>query len=137
MKKSVALILCLVMIFAFASCKKNQQNPDNENVSQTAEYEEKGSGKNQFYLDIFFESDEKHYNIKTDEKTVGAALEKLDLIVGEQGDYGLYISAVEGEEHRYEQGGKYWAFYSGGQYASKSVDLTEIQNGETYALKVE
>lgn len=125
------------MIFSFASCKKSEEKiPENTN-QESVKYEVKGEGENQFYLDIVFEKDEKHYDIKTDEKTVGAALENLDLIVGEEGPYGLYISSVEGEEHVYENGGKYWAFYAGDQYAKKGIDLTDIQNGETYALKVE
>lgn len=137
MKKILALLMCALMVFSLVSCKKSEEKIPESEARESVKYEEKGEGENQFYLDIFFESDEKHYDIKTDEETVGAALESLKLIVGEEGPYGLYISSVEGEEHVYENGGKYWAFYAGNQYADKSVDLTDIQNGETYALKVE
>lgn len=137
MKKTVAFFLSFLMIFSLCACNRESKKSDKKSEEISSDYEEKGSGKNQFYLDIFFESDEKHYSIKTDEVTVGAALTGLEIIVGEQGPYGTYISSVEGEEHVYENGGKYWAFYDGGQYASKSVDLTDIENGKTYALKVE
>ncbi len=137
MKKVIAFFICVLMIFSLVSCKKSEEKIPENTTRESVKYETKGEGKNLFFLDIFFESGEKHYSIKTDEKTVGGALEKLNLIVGEEGPYGLYISSVEGEEHVYENGGKYWAFYAGGQYAAKSVDLTDIENGETYALKVE
>ena len=137
MKKIAAFLICFLIIFSFASCEKSDEKIPEKTDRETVNYELKGEGKNQFYLDIIFESDEKHYNIKTDEKTVGAALENLDIIKGEQGPYGLFISSVEGEEHIYEKGGKYWAFYVHGQYAPKSVDQTDIENGTTYALKVE
>lgn len=133
MKKTVAFLLSLLMIFSFASCKK-----DDETAKESfTEYEVRGEGINQFFLDIYFEDDEKHYDIKTNEITVGAALEKLEIIVGEEGPYGLYISSVEGEKHVYEDGGKYWAFYTNETLSQKGVDQTDIQNGETYSLKVE
>lgn len=137
MKKTVAFLLCVFALFSFASCKKSDEKNPAGTDGKTVTYEEIGSGENQFFIDILFEAKEKNYSIKTDEETVGAALEKLGMIEGEQGDYGLYIFAVEGEEHRYENGGKYWAFYENEQYASQSVDLTEIVDGATYSLKVE
>ena len=137
MKKIFTFLLAILIIFSLASCKKSKQEitapPENDSVI----YEEIGSGKNRFYLEIVFDEKEKNYLILTDESTVGSALEKLEIISGEQGDYGMYITAVEGEEHRYEKGGKYWAFYEDGQYASKSVDLTTIKNDKVYSLKVE
>lgn len=137
MKKIIAFLLCIITAFSLVSCKKSEEKNPAPTDEKTVTYEEIGRGDNQFFLDILFEAKEKNYSIKTDEETVGAALEKLGMIEGEQGDYGLYIFAVEGEEHRYENGGKYWAFYENEQYASQSVDLTEIVDGETYSLKVE
>lgn len=137
MKKFIAFMLSALMIFTLASCAKSPEKTQEKSDANQISYEEKGSGETQFYLDIAFESDEKHYDVHTNQKTVGAALEELKIIKGEQGPYGMYISSVEGEEHVYENGGKYWAFYEDGQYASKGIDLTEIENGKTYALKVE
>lgn len=137
MKKIIAVLLSFLVVFSLCSCKKSEEKPEGKSDVSSADYEEKGTGKNQFYLDIFFESDEKHYSIKTDKSTVGEALEELKIIVGKEGPYGMYISSVEGEEHVYENGGKYWAIYENGEFASKGIDLLEINNGNTYALKVE
>ncbi len=41
---------------------------------------------------------------------------------GRPGDYGLYITEVDGEAAVYETDGAYWAFYQGGEYASQSVE---------------
>ena len=47
------------------------------------------------------------------------------------------VETVDGETVKYEDGGKYWAFYIDGEYAMSGVDATEITAGETYAFKVE
>lgn len=77
------------------------------------------------------------YQIRTDETTVGAALQALGLIEGEEGAYGLYVKTVCGITADYDADGSYWAFYIDGEYASTGVDSTEIVPGCSYALRVE
>lgn len=125
------------MLFSLASCAESTEKTPGKTEANQTSYEKKGSGETHFYLDIAFESDEKHYDVHTNQKTVGAALEELKIIKGEQGPYGIYISSVEGEEHVYENGGKYWAIYIGNEPASQGIDLINIEDGQTYALKVE
>lgn len=137
MKKTVALFLSVLMIFSLASCKKSEEKEAEKVENDFVEYEEKGEGTLHFFLDIYFESDEKHYEIKTNETIVGNALEALKIIEGEEGPYGMYISSVEGETHVYEDGGKYWAFYVNDKYAEKGIDQTGVEDGATYSLKVE
>lgn len=137
MKKLSAFLLIAITLFGLAGCKEAVSSTEPGTTISNVNYEEKGTGKNSFYLDVVFEKDEKHFLIKTDKKTVGDALIELKMIEGTQGDWGIYISSVCGEEHKYESDGSYWAFYADGQYASKSVELTDIENGHTYALKAE
>lgn len=137
MKKFLALLLIATIFFCLAGCQATDTPAEQETTASNAEYEEKGTGNNSFYLDVAFEKDEKHFLIKTNKTTVGDALIELKMIEGEQGKWGVYISSVCGENHKYETDGSYWAFYAGGQYASKSVELTDIENGHIYALKVE
>lgn len=75
--------------------------------------------------------------VKTDEKTVGAALLNLGIIEGEHGQYGLYVKKVNGITADYDTTGTYWSFYINGDYAMSGVDATDITEGATYALKVE
>ena len=67
---------------------------------------------------------------------MGDALESLDLIAGEEGSYGLFVTTVDGVTLP-SDGDQYWAFYIDGEYASTGVDQTEITAGASYALKVE
>lgn len=99
---------------------------------------ELGEGKTSFNLTVAdADGNETSFVIKTDEKTVGAALVALKLISGEDGQYGLYIKEVNGITADYDKDGTYWAFYVNGEYATAGIDLTDITEGASYALKVE
>ncbi|MBQ8669788.1 MAG: DUF4430 domain-containing protein, partial [Oscillospiraceae bacterium] len=97
-----------------------------------------GQGATQFELTVAdAEGSEVVFDISTDQTTVGAALQELELIEGEEGDYGLYVKSVNGIIADYDLNGTYWAFYINGEYAMSGVDVTEIEEGAAYALRVE
>ena len=72
--------------------------------------------------------------VKTDKTIVGEALLEVGLITGEEGPYGLMVSAVNGDTADYNKDKAYWAFYVNGDYATKGVDQTEIDPTATYAF---
>ena len=77
---------------------------------------------------------EKTFTYETDAKYLGEVLEAEGLVEGTMGDYGLYITKVDGEEAIYEENGSYWAFYDGDEYATLSVDQTPIEDGDSFSL---
>ena len=96
-----------------------------------------GEGKTSFVLKVTdLDGKSTDFTVKTDKKTVGDALLELNLIEGENAQYGLYIKSVNGIRADYEKDGTYWAFYIDGAYASSGVDTTDIEEGKTYELKV-
>lgn len=143
----LSFILCFVLVAAMAlvsvGCNDNTDtNPasGNPSSSDTASTNDNvlGEGATKFTVAITFsDGSEKTYTVNTDKKTVGEALLDAKLIAGTVGDYGLMVETVDGETVKYEDGGKYWAFYIDGEYAMSGVDATEITAGETYAFKVE
>ena len=76
----------------------------------------------------------KTFEYQTDEEYLGALLLAEGLIEGEEGQYGLYVTKVDGEEAIYEVDNSYWAFYQNGEYAQQSVDTTPITDGDSYSL---
>ena len=134
MKRTISLLTVLLIVFSLSACKKNQNQPTETDRSNIV-YVEKGEGKNSFYLDLSLQSGEKQYKINTDEITIGSALEKLGIIEGKRGEYGLFVISVEGESHSYDTDGKYWAFYENGDYCTTTVDLTEIKENAVYAFR--
>lgn len=139
MKKFFAIFLTAFLIFSFCSCNDKAESEQGDFLSEnTASFEQRGSGAKEFYLTVCFESGEQaYYKINTDKETVGQALGELGIISGEQGPYGLYILTVDGETHKYEDDGKFWAFYDGDDMATKGVDKTEIKHAGSYSLKVQ
>ena len=76
----------------------------------------------------------KTFTYHTDAEYLGEVLQAEGLVKGDPGDYGLYITEVDGEAAVYETDGAYWAFYQGGEYANQSVDQTPINVGDAFSL---
>ena len=83
------------------------------------------------------DGNETNFVVSTDKETVGDALLELNLIEGDDREYGLYVKTVNGITADYDTDGTYWAFYVNGEYASTGVDSTPVNEGDTYEFKVE
>ncbi len=148
-KKVSSFILCMVLIVAMAlgtvGCNgsKNSGDASGTESAQTGanvqrEGGDLGEGSREFALTVTDQDGrETQFQIHTDKETVGEALQELDLIDGEEGEYGLFVKTVNGITADYDADGVYWAFYINGEYATSGVDVTEITEGDSYALKVE
>ncbi len=143
LQKLLSFIVCIVLIAAMAlvttGCgdKKETKKTDVENVSKE-EVQVLGEGKTEFTFTVTDDKGEvTTYEIHTDKKIVGEALQELELIEGEEGQYGLYVKTVNGMTFDYDKDGKYWSFYVDGEYAQKGIDMTEIEKGVVYSLVVE
>ena len=77
----------------------------------------------------------KTVTVNTDAEYVGEALLAEGIVEGEQFDYGLYMSTVDGEEAVYEVDSAYWAFYVNGEYATTGIDVTPIEEGVSYSIE--
>lgn len=157
-KKHLSFVLCIVLIVAMAlsaaGCNGNtdkesgststiekdassesaaEKEPDSQTDGQIV-----GEGDTQFDFTVVDEDgSETHFEIHTDKEIVGEALQELDLIDGDEGEYGLYVKTVNGITADYDEDGVYWAFYVNDEYAQEGVDSTEITEGDSYAFKVE
>ena len=97
-----------------------------------------GVGQTKFLFTVVDkEGNETNFEIHTDKETVGEALLELELIAGEDGEFGLYVKTVNGMTADYDVNQTYWAFYIDGEYAMSGVDVTTIEEGKAYAFKVE
>ncbi len=138
--KSLSLIACIVLIAAVAliaiGCNDNQN--DVSESSETPKTTVLGEGENHFKFNVVdAEGNVTSFEIRTDKQKVGEALLELELIKGDDGPYGLYVKTVNGITVDYDKDGKYWAFYINDTYGVTGVDMTDIENGATYAFKVE
>ncbi len=99
---------------------------------------EVGEGATQFTFEVVdMDGNTTLFTVNTDKKAVGEALLDVDLIAGEDSEYGLYVKTVNGITADYDVDQTYWAFYIDGEYAMTGVDSTDVVAGSTYSFKVE
>ncbi len=121
-----------------ASSEESSEVSEEASAAETAEATDIGEGNTEFAFEVVLEDGTTTlYNVHTDEKTVGAALLGVNLIAGDDSEYGLYVKTVDGVTADYDKDGTYWAFYIDGEYASTGVDSTDVVPGSTYSFKVE
>lgn len=155
----ISRILCMMLIVAMAlftvGCKAEEKETPSGNEgavtapaddnrdetsgadAETTEVTELGEGAVSFNFSVVDKDGvETKFLIHTDAETVGAALQNLGLIEGEEDDYGLYVKKVNGITADYDVDKTYWGFYVNGEYAMSGVDTTNIEEGKTYSFVV-
>ncbi len=145
-KSILTFFLCFVLIavtaLSFTGCNAEKDEAPLGTPGTTSETVEPcvevGEGKRQFTLTVTYDDGSSDaFLVNTDRTVVADALTDLGLIDGEYGDFGLYVTSVNGVEAKYETDGTYWAFYVNGEYATSGVGNTEIVPGAIYGFKVE
>lgn len=141
-RKKMSFVLCMVLIAAMAllttGCNDKTSQEAVQTTSVSIETQVLGEGETKFTVMVVDkEGTETSFEIHTDKKMVGEALQECGLLEGEDGPYGLYVKTVNGITADYDVDQTYWAFYINGEYAMTGVDVTEITEGDSYSLKVE
>ena len=145
-KTALSRILCTVLIVAMAlftiGCgQQNSADDSSAKTTITQVYEDGtviGEGETEFTFTVTDkDGNSKKFTVKTDSETVGEALQAVEIIHGDMGDYGLYVKEVNGIVADYDIDGTYWAFYVDGAYAMSGVDTTDVVAGSNYEFKVE
>lgn len=155
MKSVSALFLCLALIFSLAGCAQETQNESSQSLQESSvvttessqageaslwdaalytEDTELGEGAKDLLIVVEAEDQKITFTIHTDAETVGDALVENELVEGDEGEYGLYITAVNGITANYDADQAYWAFYQNGEYMNTGVDATEFTSGDQYEL---
>ena len=75
----------------------------------------------------------KEVTIKTDEEFLRGALEQENLIAGEEGEFGLFVTTVDGETVD-ENSQEWWCFTKGGETIMNGVETIPIADGEEYEI---
>lgn len=136
MKRFLPLFLSVLMLLSLVGCGGNAGQPAGNKVIEDGATI--GEGDKSFVTEVVdADGNTVKFTVQTNEKTVGEALQKLGVIDGEEGDYGLYIKTVNGTTADYNKDGVYWAFYVDGEYAMTGADMTDVVDGTVYTFRVE
>lgn len=76
----------------------------------------------------------KDFTYKTQEEYLGPVLQSEGLVEGENSDYGLFITAVDGETADYNVDQSWWMLCVGEESATTGADAVAIEDGGVYKL---
>ncbi len=133
-KTVASLVLILICLFGFASCKEKKAATGLWANAIYTEDTELGSGSKTVTVEIEAEDKSVKFTVRTDKNTLGEALLENELIDGDKGDYGIYIKSANGIVADYDIDQTYWAVYIGDEKAMTGVDSIEITDGANYRL---
>lgn len=96
---------------------------------------ETATGSKQFTVTVVHgDGTSKEFSYATDEEYLGPVLLAEGLVEGEEGPYGLVISAVDGETASWDENQSYWALFVGEEYATTGADTTPVYDGSSFSL---
>ena len=141
MKQLISLLLCLALVGSLAALAFAQETEvlwdENHETILLENGGVYGEGEKTFSFGVDCLNETALITVNTDADTVGEALAALNIIAGEDSEWGLYVKTINGITADYNVDGSYWAFYIDGEYAMTGVDATEIDENALYLMKVE
>lgn len=76
----------------------------------------------------------KTFTYHTDAEYLGQVLIDEELVKGESGAYGLFITEVDGEVADYSVDGGWWGVYQNGEMTQTGADAVPVSDGDTFSL---
>lgn len=79
------------------------------------------------------------YEHRTDALYLKQALDEIEglSIEGVEGDYGIYVQSVNGQEAIYDRDGAYWAFYVNGAYCNYAIEEQPVNDEDAFEIRYE
>ena len=115
---AVILVLVIAVLFGVYQLNRGKTTAGDKHITVTVVHKD-GSSKDFAY--------------DTDREFLGEVLKDKELVQGEDGPYGLYITAADGEAAD-EGSQEWWCLTKGGAQVNTSADQTPIADGDVYEL---
>ena len=92
------------------------------------------AGGKSITVEIIYDDVDRTVTIDTDEEYLGGALQQEGLIEGQESEYGLYITSVDGRAA--DEGAQEWWCITrdGGEQVNTGADSTVIEDGDKFEL---
>ena len=148
MKKITALLLVLILSLALIVACTPADTPDDEvstgadinvELPEAPEKENQILGKEENTKFIFTvthsNGDKVQFNVETTKDNLGDALLEGYLIKGDEGEFGLYVTEVDGEKADFNKDGSYWYFYKNGEALMEGISATPIAEGDKFEAR--
>ncbi len=90
------------------------------------------AGEKEFTVEVIHkDGTRKSFARTSDQEMLGDAI--TDLVSGTEGQYGLYVTEVDGESADFDKDGSWWKLQVNGEDATSGADSLPIENGATYS----
>lgn len=144
--KLLAVLMCVAFLLSLCACGSDNETVDSTQAVKTevadplwenAVYTEDVTlGEGETTIDVVVEAGEKSIvvTINTDAKNLEDAITGVDLVQGDQSEYGLFIKVVNGITADYDVDQSYWSINKNGEYMMSGAKDTEIADGDKYEL---
>lgn len=115
-----ALVIVLMVIATLCGCAKDTaSNGDKITFTLTVTHADKS---------------QKDFEITTSETNLRRALEAENLISGDESEYGLFVTTVDGETADYTANKSWWNLTRDGTSLSTGVDGCTVEDGDRYGF---
>lgn len=76
------------------------------------------------------------YELSTDAEYLRQAMDEADGLeyTGTESEYGLMISAINGEVAEFNTNNAYWSFYVNGEYCNYGIDTQPVNDGDDFEI---
>jgi len=121
-KKNILIAVALVLAIAVSAAVWAFTRP------------ETASGGKTFTVDIVYDETEKTVEITTDAEYLRGALEQENLVRGEESEYGLFVTEVDGRTADSDKQ-EWWCFTkNNGETVNTGIDETPIAHGDKFEI---
>ena len=120
-RKLVSLVLAALMLLGCLACSSAAPAASSEPEAATKK----------ITFTVVADDKSEVFDLVTTEETLGAALLANGLIAGNDSEYGLFVTTVNGRTAD-DSLQEWWCFTKGGEMMMTGVDSTEIADGDAY-----
>lgn len=148
MKKIIALLLITILSLTSVVACTPAETPDDEvstgadinvELPETSEKENQILGKEgntKFIFTVTHADGSKvQFNVETTKDNLGDALLEGSIVKGDMGEFGLYVTEIDGEEASWEKDNAYWYFYKNGEALMEGISATPISEGDSFEAR--
>lgn len=120
-KVKTAIAVILVAIIAISIGFYAKFKPQTDNITKT------------IFVTVSADGKEEKFDISTNAQYLSQALDELKLIDGYDGEYGLFVTTVNGRSVDTSKE-EWWCFTKGGDVIMTGVDITPISDGDKFEI---
>lgn len=147
-KQGFTGVLLLIVLLVYTACSGNEKNSEvsshNElsvvtsSMQSSLRHEastQESEQKNIKLSVINGEKETETFEIATDAENLRTALEQAGLIEGDESEFGLFVTSVNGIAADSEKQ-EWWCLTKGGEMWSYGVDFTELSDGDVFEFSL-